>query len=69
LASLAQLTEHSPTQVTSHAEPSLQEMLPLAPSVIAQVAPWLHSTLQDSPQVPMQVAWAPQSNAQLFPHT
>ena len=44
-------------------------MLPLAPSVIAQVAPWLHSTLQDSPQVPMQVAWAPQSNAQLFPHT
>jgi len=43
-------------------------MLPLAPSVIAQVAPWPHSTLQDAPQAPWQVASAPQANVQLSPH-
>jgi hypothetical protein len=68
-ASLAQLNEQSPTQVTSHVEPSLHEMLPLAPNVIAQVAPWPHSTLQDLPQLPWHVAWAAQSNVQLSPHT
>jgi hypothetical protein len=64
-----QLSEQSPTQVTSQAEPGLHEMLPLGPSVIAQVALSPQSTLQESPQEPLHVAWLPQANVQLPPQT
>ena len=64
-----QLSEQLPTHVTSQAEPGLHEMLPLGPSVIAQEAFSPQSTLQDSPQEPLQVAWLPQDRVQLLPQT
>lgn len=64
-----QLSEQLPKHVTSQAEPGLHEMLPLGPSVIAQEALSPQSTLQDSPQEPLQVAWLPQDRVQLPPQT
>jgi hypothetical protein len=69
VAVLAQLREQLPTQVTSHAEPALQDMLPLAPSVTAHLAFSPQSMLHDSPHVPSQVAPLPQASVQLPPHT
>jgi hypothetical protein len=66
-AELAQLTEQSPVQVTSQAEPSLQEMLPLAPSVTAHEASAPQSMLHDSPQVPLHRASLPHARVQLPP--
>lgn len=63
----AQLTEQPPVQVTSQAEPSLHEMLPLAPSVTAHEAFAPQSTLHDSPQVPLHLASLPQARVQLPP--
>ena len=69
MAVSAQLSEQSPAHVTSQAEPGLHEMLPLGPSVTAHVAFSPQSTLQDSPQAPLQVAWLPQDRVQLPPQT
>ena len=51
----AQLTEQLLGQVTSHFDPALHEVLPLAPSVTAQVAFSPQSMLHESPQVPAHV--------------
>ena len=51
----AQLIEQPCGQVTSHIDPALHEVLPLAPSVTAQVAFSPQSMLHESPQVPAQV--------------
>ena len=51
----AQLTEQPYGQVTSHLDPALHEVLPLAPSVTAQVALSPQSMLHESPQVPAHV--------------
>ena len=67
-AVFAQLTEQPPVQVTSQAEPSLQEMLPLAPSVTAHAASAPQSMLHESPHVPLHLASLPQASEQLPPH-
>jgi hypothetical protein len=67
-AVFAQLTEQPPVQVTSQAEPSLQEMLPLAPSVTAHEASTPQSMLHESPHVPLHLASLPQASEQLPPH-
>ena len=66
-AVLAQLMEQPPVQVTSQAEPSLQEMLPLAPSVTPHEASAPQSMLHDSPQVPLHRASLPHTRVQLPP--
>ena len=50
-----------------HVEPALHDMLPLGPSVMAQLACSLQSMLQDSPQAPLHVARAPHASVQLAP--
>jgi hypothetical protein len=66
-AVFAQLTEQPPVQVTSQAEPSLQEMLPLAPRVTAHEASAPQSMLHDSPHVPLHLASLPHASVQLPP--
>ena len=63
----AQLSEHGPAHATSQIAPSLQEMLPLAPSVTAQLAFAPQSTLQESPHAPLQLASASHASVQLDP--
>jgi hypothetical protein len=66
-AVLAQLTEQPPVQVTSQVEPSLHEMLPLAPSVTAHEASTPQSMLHESPHAPLHVASLPHAREQLPP--
>ena len=60
--------EQPPVQVTLQIEPGLHEMLPLAPSVIEQLACSPQSTLHESPHAPAQVDCAAQPSVQLPPH-
>jgi hypothetical protein len=62
-----QLTEHDPVQVTVHFEPSLQETLPLAPTVTSQVDPPPQSMLQEAPHSPVHSLFSLQSRLQLSP--
>jgi hypothetical protein len=66
-ASPAQLIEQDSRQVTWQVEAALQEMLPLCPNVIEQLACSPQSTLHESPQAPPHVDWAPHASVQLFP--
>jgi hypothetical protein len=67
VAPSAQLTEQPATQVTLHVDPALHEMLPLAPSVIAQVAWSPQSTLHESPHAPAQFDCIAHASVQLPP--
>jgi len=62
---LVQLTEQLPVQVTWQIELPLQDTLPLAPTVGAQVEFPVQSTLQDSRQLPLQLVWFEQVRLQL----
>jgi hypothetical protein len=67
VAPSAQLIEQDAMHVTLHIDPALHEMLPLWPSVMAQLACSLQSTLHESPHAPPHVDWLPHASVQLAP--
>ena len=67
VAPSAQLTEQPATQVTLQVAPALHEMLPLAPSVIAQLAWSPQSTLHESPHAPAHIDCMAHASVQLPP--